>query len=185
MDRTFACPECGNELRLKGLSAGRQVRCGWCSTFVEVPFLPRSAGMTRSRGGRGRRPAWVPWAWAALAVAGVLIVVLGARHTIRARERQRVERSLAERISAAENDEDAGQLDQAVSGYDEAIQVAESADGPGSSRVEDLRKRRDTDREAIRAGAARRRLSPGRDQPPRGRRRGPGAPGPRPPRPAD
>jgi hypothetical protein len=142
MDRTFACPECGNELQLKGLTPGREVRCGWCSTFVEVPFLPRSPGKPRFRG-QARRPAWVPWAWGGLALAGVLIVILGTRHSIRVHERRKVEANLAELTTTAEDAEKAGHLDQAIIDYDTAIQATRAADGPKSQRADDLRQHRD------------------------------------------
>jgi hypothetical protein len=141
MDRTFACPECGNEVALKGLSPGRQVRCGWCNTWVEVPFLPRSV-RSPSRSGR-RRPAWAPWAWAALAIVGLLIVALGVRHSARVRVRKEFERTLSELTAAAAADEEAGRFEQAVAGYDQAIREAGRGESPGSPRAADLRGRRD------------------------------------------
>ena len=65
---SFACPECGNKLALKGTTAGRQVRCGWCETWVEIPFLPRAMVPRWARFSRGRRPRWVAWTWGGLAI---------------------------------------------------------------------------------------------------------------------
>src|SRR5260370_10276102 len=77
MDGTFACPECGCEICLRGLSPGRQVVCDWCKSLVEVPYIPRADQIkrmrrdrTRARAHRLRLPAW---AWA---VAGLLSVAI-------------------------------------------------------------------------------------------------------------
>src|SRR4051812_22411098 len=88
MDGGFACPECGCEICPAGLSPGRQVRCGWCRTWVEVPFIPRadqikSLRRFRETSRRGRWPLWAKCAVAALAlaiaVAGVVRVVRSHR----------------------------------------------------------------------------------------------------------
>ena len=44
MDGSFACPECGSDVEVRGLAPGRQVRCGFCHRLLEVPYLPRAAG---------------------------------------------------------------------------------------------------------------------------------------------
>ena len=142
MGETFACPECGTELHLKGLTPGRQVRCGWCDTSVEVPYLPRAA-RRGAHGAWGSRPAWVPWAWALLAVMGVVIVGAGSRRTIRAREQARVEHALADLTTAAEEAERAGQFDQARASFDEALGVAGQLRRDREARLDTLRKRRD------------------------------------------
>ena len=142
MGETFACPECGTELHLRGLTPGRQVRCGWCDTWVEVPYLPRAA-QRGSRRTRGSRPAWLPWAWVALAVAGVVIVGAGVRRAVRAREQAQVENSLADRTTAAEAAERAGRFDEARATFEEALTVAGQLRYGGAERLETLRKRRD------------------------------------------
>ena len=43
MDGSFACPECGTDVEVRGLAPGRQVRCGFCHRLLEVPYLPRAA----------------------------------------------------------------------------------------------------------------------------------------------
>ena len=73
MDGSFACPECGSDVEVRGLAPGRQVRCGFCHRLLEVPYLPRAAervvetpsvrasemgrlGMGRARRAAGRGP---------------------------------------------------------------------------------------------------------------------------------
>ena len=58
MDGSFACPECGSDVEVRGLAPGRQVRCGFCHRLLEVPYLPRAAGPSWKRR-RFARPKWV------------------------------------------------------------------------------------------------------------------------------
>src|SRR5690349_15488757 len=113
MGGTFACPECGNEVELKGTSPGRQVRCGWCETWGEGPFLPRSVGAPRRKRFRGRRPRWVAWAWAGLALLGVVVLAVGTSRVLRSQDRARRERALAALVATADDDERAGRLEEA------------------------------------------------------------------------
>ena len=36
MDGSFACPECGSDVEVRGLAPGRQVRCEFCHRLLEV-----------------------------------------------------------------------------------------------------------------------------------------------------
>ncbi|WP_406697501.1 hypothetical protein V5E97_01455 [Singulisphaera sp. Ch08] len=119
---SFACPECGNELTLKGTSAGRQLRCNWCETWVEVPFLPRAV-VRRTRFSRGR-PRWVAWTWWGLAALTLLLVVFGTRGILRTRNRQRIERNLTARIADATAEERAGRFEAAVKSIHAALAEA-------------------------------------------------------------
>src|SRR4051794_22333962 len=79
MDGSYACPECGSSVEVRGLAPGRQVRCGFCQRLLEIPYLPRVpvAPWKRRRYGR---PKWVPWAWSALAVvAAVVLIAISGR----------------------------------------------------------------------------------------------------------
>src|SRR4051794_37748448 len=81
MDGAFACPDCGCEIRLTGLSPGRMVPCDWCGATVEVPFLPRADQIKRLRRRReSRRRRRTYWAWVGLGatVLAVLIVIAEA-----------------------------------------------------------------------------------------------------------
>lgn len=93
MDEAFACPDCGTIVEIKGLAPGRQVRCDFCRRLLEVPYLPRVAelGWKRRRFGR---PWWVVWAWTALGLLGVLIVVIAAVRFLDRRERTALARSI-------------------------------------------------------------------------------------------
>lgn len=139
---SFACPECGNELKLKGTTAGRQLRCGWCETWVEVPFLPRAV-VRRARFSRGRRPKWVAWAWGGVAVVTLLLVVAGARGILRARSRQRIEGRLTALVAAAEAEENAARFDAAVKAIQDAIAEAARLDSLRPARLEELQNLRD------------------------------------------
>lgn len=139
---SFACPECGNELRLKGTTAGRQLRCGWCETWVEVPFLPRAV-IRRARFSKGRRPKWVLWAWAGVAVVALLVAVFGTRGVLKARNRHQVEGNLVALITEAEAEEHAGRFDAAVRAIQEALAQAARLDSPRSARLTELRQLRD------------------------------------------
>src|SRR3954470_18197601 len=99
MGGTFACPECGNPVELKGLAPGREVRCGWCRTRVEVPFLPRAAGRRRSSSGRRRAPRWARWAWPVVGLAAILLVAAGTGRMFLRRTRQ-VHAEALERLTA-------------------------------------------------------------------------------------
>lgn len=137
MDRggTFACPECGNELALKGNSAGRQIRCGWCETWVEIPFLPRAV-VRRARFSRGRRPRWVVWAWGGIAILTVLTVMFGANRVIRDRSRHRIEQRLAGLMARAEAAESEGRFGEAVAAIQEAVRAGSQLRDGQSERLQ-------------------------------------------------
>ena len=82
MDGSFACPECGTDVEVQGLSPGRQVRCGFCHRLLEVPYLPRAAGAPWKRR-RFARPMWVAWAWVGLSLLLVVILAAGAVQFLR------------------------------------------------------------------------------------------------------
>lgn len=146
MDRggSFACPECGAELALKGTTAGRQIRCGWCETWVEIPFLPRAvASRARFARGRSRRPAWVVWAWGGVAVLAVLVATFGANRWVRVRSRVRAEQRLAGLMAEAEAAEREGRFDEAVAAIQGAVRETGRAGSPVKDRRPELQQRRD------------------------------------------
>jgi hypothetical protein len=145
MDGTFACPECGNTLELTGLSAGRQIRCGWCRTWVEVPYLPRTVRPKQARRGLRwkRKSPWVRWAWIGTAFLAVLIVMAGVNRMIRARSRSAHEKVMAELIASADADDRAGQYDQALDAIQRALVEAGRIEPLDTARIEELRQRRD------------------------------------------
>jgi hypothetical protein len=145
MDGSFACPECGNTLELTGLSAGREVCCGWCRTWVEVPYLPRTVRPKRSRrGARWKRErSWVRWAWIGASVLAVLIVATGANRMIRSRSRSAREKVMAALIASADAGVRAGQFDQALASIQGALVEAGRIEPLDTARIEELRRRRD------------------------------------------
>lgn len=143
MDGSFACPECGTELTLKGLSPGRQVRCGWCETWVEVPFLPRAGTKPRFRRTQAEKRRRAILAWGLLGVAGLLLAAVTTARLVRSQGRARVEKALAESIDSAKAFEGSGQLDEARAELEKALKTLEAL-GPGqATRIEALRHQRD------------------------------------------
>src|SRR4051812_44015087 len=86
MEGTFACPECGAEIHLKGVSPGRLTRCGWCTSWVEVPFIPRADQIKRRRpasakGFKAVKRWWRRWPlWSRVSVV-VLLAALAVALT--------------------------------------------------------------------------------------------------------
>ncbi|MHC5542617.1 hypothetical protein ACYOEI_30700, partial [Singulisphaera rosea] len=140
---SFACPECGTEFTLEGLTPGRQVRCRWCEAWVEVPFLPRAGTKPRFRQTQVEKRRRAILAWGILGVAGVLLVVITTARLVQSRGRAKVEQALAESIDSAKAFEGSGQLDEARAELDKAVKELEAL-GPGhSARLEGLRHQRD------------------------------------------
>ena len=115
MEGVFACPDCGSEIQVQGLSPGREMRCDWCSARVEVPFIPRAEQIKRLRTiGRGRRRFWPRWVWCLVGLLCVMIVAAGLNRWIQARWRSDESDSLAKLIAISEKAEKAGRLDDAL-----------------------------------------------------------------------
>jgi hypothetical protein len=144
MGGSFACPECGNPVKLSGLTPGRQVCCDWCRTWVEVPFLPRVAGRGRGESARKRgRPKWAAWAWGGLAVLTLVLTTAGVGRMIQSRSRRVHEQALCRLSKDARRDERAGRLGVALAAVEAAL-VEAARIGPGkSARLDELRSWRD------------------------------------------
>jgi hypothetical protein len=141
MDEAFACPDCGTIVEIKGLAPGRQVRCDFCHRLLEVPYLPRVAelGWKRRRFGR---PWWVVWAWSALGLLGVAIVVIAAVQFLDRWERTALARSIDRLIASSQTREEAGQRDQAVVDLDSAINLCPPDSAQHRELLRQLRSRR-------------------------------------------
>lgn len=144
MDGTFACPECGCEIRLKGLSPGREVRCGWCQAWVVVPFLPRADQIKRMRGhrARGRRRRLPVWVWAAAGVLSVAIAVAAASRVVRSRWRSADAEAIARLVETSRQAEAAGRLDEALAAMEGALTLARRVE-PASAAHDDFRRQRE------------------------------------------
>jgi len=141
MDGSFACPECGSEVQVRGLAPGRQVRCGFCHTLLEVPYLPRAADAPWKRR-RFVRPRWVKWAWAALALIGTVVLVAGCWRFLKRQYDSYQERSVTQLLESSRRHEAGGRLGQALIDLDAALELAGRA-GPGArSRVSQEQKKR-------------------------------------------
>lgn len=143
MQGSFACPECGCEIHLTGLSPGRTVRCGWCDSLVEVPFIPRADQIVRSRS-RSRVPWWAWPVWARVSVA-ILCVALAAAvlaRLVRARWQSADEEELARMVATSAAAEKAGRLGDALVELQSAL-VRAARMSPPPAGVEDLRRQRD------------------------------------------
>ena len=143
MSDVFACPECGRELEIEGLSAGREVQCEGCSTWVEVPFLPRATGWKRGR----RPPRRSPWASktlrGAIVFASVVLMGLMATKMIGGRVRSGNERVLAELMASADEAESSRRYDIAFREIAGAVAHARTFEPEGSERLAELERRRD------------------------------------------
>ncbi|HEX8203879.1 MAG TPA: hypothetical protein VF590_25615 [Isosphaeraceae bacterium] len=96
MVRGFACPECGAEVAPKGLSPGRQVRCPDCSTWVEVPFIPRQGGTSRrSKRLRRKDQVLIGLGWTLGVLVALAALVLGIRNWHRTQVRHASEEQAA------------------------------------------------------------------------------------------
>ena len=143
MDGTFACPECGAEVVVSGVSPGRQVRCTGCSTLVEVPFLPRDGGWTRPRF-RKRRPAWlIRVGWATVGLGAILVAIVAAGRIAGEKARARRNADLREIVRAADEAEAAGRPGRALSEVEAAIRFLERLGPEGNARRAALAGRRD------------------------------------------
>ncbi len=145
MTGTFACPECGVEVTLRGATPGREVQCARCSTWVEVPYLPRAGVWTRPRF-RRRRPSWaLPLAWAAVGLLAAIVAVVAAGRFAASRSRAARESTLAEILAAADAAEVAGRADRALSEVEAALALLRSGGEAARDRdrVVELARRRD------------------------------------------
>jgi hypothetical protein len=142
MGGSFACPECGSRLALEGRTPGRRVRCEWCRTWVEVPYLPRI--------GRGRRPVrvqsipgWATWAWTGIALAALGLMVLGTVRILRAQSHHVRERALAQLCRAAEDDERQERFGPALASLEAAAVMAADLEPRDEARLARLQNWRD------------------------------------------
>ena len=149
MQGSFACPECGCEIRPTGLSPGRQVRCGWCDSLVEVPFFPRADQIVRSRRARrrGRNPwwawrSWPVWARVAVTLLSAAVVVALAHRVVVSRWQSADETALAQMVETSTKAEKAGRLGDALMELQSVLARAERMATPPHG-IDELRRRRD------------------------------------------
>jgi hypothetical protein len=143
MDGVFACPKCGYELKAKGLAAGRMVRCDWCESRVEVPFLPRVAPAAAKRRKSRRPPPWLLALWAGVSVLAVVVLTLVAANWMHARANLIHEKRVSGLLRSAESDEQAGRLGDAVAELEAALALLREMGPASSARVAELSARRD------------------------------------------
>ncbi len=127
MNGSFACPECGGIVELRGLAPGRQVRCGFCQQLLEVPYLPRVPGASRNR--RRSWPRWAIWAWLAIGLSLAAILTWGSVRFWRKDQQSRRAASIHRMIASSEAHEQAGHLGEALIDLDAALELARSAEG--------------------------------------------------------
>ncbi len=180
MGGSFACPECGQGIKLTGLTPGREVICPACSTLVEVPYLPRvqarPARWSLPGAGRGRRGSrrWgmaaqerrrLRWALALGAVLAIALTTWWAVGSIGSRARSDRERVLDELIAASDAARAVGNPGGAFREIEAAVILARKMDPDGSPRRDALVARRDA---AARAEVAARLAALGTLEPDRG-----------------
>ena len=132
MDGVFACPDCGSEIRLKGLSPGRRVHCEWCEALVEVPYIPRAEQITRKRSGRAsrRRKRWPAWANVGVTIltAAIALALLG--RVFRGRWVSAQCEALSRLVESSRQAEEAGRLDKALAEIEAAVALGRNLTPP-------------------------------------------------------
>ena len=141
MDGSFACPECGSEVEVRGLAPGRQVRCGFCHRLLEVPYLPRAAEAPWKRRSF-TRPRWVRWAWIGLSALLVVILAGGVFKFLRRKYDSIQDRSIQQLLDSSQHHEGEGRLGEALIDLDAALDLAEKAGPDWSNRLALQRTRR-------------------------------------------
>jgi hypothetical protein len=143
MDDAFACPECSAPVQIAGLAPGRQVRCGFCGRLLEVPYLPRVV-KTDWRRRRFGRPWWVAWAWAGLALAAAVVLLISIVQMLARHERASLERSIADLVASSQAAEAGGNLAKALVDLDAAIalRAGSGSETAGHQQLQSLRERR-------------------------------------------
>jgi hypothetical protein len=141
MDGSFACPECGSEVEVRGVAPGRNVRCAFCHRLLEVPFLPRAADLSWKRK-RFARPRWLSWAWAALGLVSAVVVVAGAWHLANRQFTSYQERSINHLLESSRKHEANGRFSEALIDLDAALGIAREAGPVMLERLGPERKKR-------------------------------------------
>ena len=143
MTGVFACPECGSKLAVEATSAGREIQCEECLTWVEVPFLPRTISPRRGSRSAGRSPWDSNALRAAIVFASVVLLALLATRMIGGRVRSDRERVLAELVTSAEQAESSKRYDVALREIEGALAHARTFEREGSAKLRELAGRRD------------------------------------------
>ncbi|OJW18725.1 MAG: hypothetical protein BGO49_23695 [Planctomycetales bacterium 71-10] len=126
MDGAFACPECGQDVEVRSPGPGRQVRCSFCNTLIEVPFLPRVEGAWKRR--RFGRPWWWAWAWWGVALSVIGLAAVAAAQAIVRGERAARARTIERLLDSSKSHEADGRIDLALMDLDTALQTATGDD---------------------------------------------------------
>jgi len=140
MDGEFACPECGQIVKVRGLAPGRQVRCSFCKQLLEVPFLPRAQGKWKRA--TNSRPWWVVWAWVGVGFVAVATLATAAMQLILSQERAARARTIERLLVSSKAHESAGRFDMALLDLDTALEYLPSAVETPDRGNETLRDRR-------------------------------------------
>lgn len=122
MDGEFACPQCGQAVKVRRPGPGRQARCRFCNSLIEVPFLPRVDGAWKRR--RFSRPRWVPWAWAGIVLAVASLIATAAVQGLVRRDRAARLGTVERLIDSSRAHESEGRFDLALLDLDSALKVA-------------------------------------------------------------
>jgi hypothetical protein len=117
-------------VEVRGLAPGRQVRCGFCHSLIEVPYLPRAADAPwrRRRFTRSRRATI---AWGALAALAAALLVTAAFHLLKRKYDSYHERAIDRLFASSRRNEAEGRLGDALVDLDTGLQLAAHA-GPSS-----------------------------------------------------
>jgi hypothetical protein len=122
MDGAFTCPRCGQDIEAPSPGPGRQVRCSFCNTLVEVPFLPRVEGEWKRQ--RFGRPWWWTWAWWLIALSVMALVAVFAARTLIQGEHAARLGAIRRLIDSSKVHESDGRVDLALRDLDTALRAA-------------------------------------------------------------
>jgi hypothetical protein len=147
MDGSFACPECGGTIEVRGLSPGRLTRCDFCNRLVEIPFIPRITDPRWHRL-RSRRSRWLILGWSAIVVGLVAIVIGGTSRLLTRRDRLARLETINRLTQSAARQRAAGAYGLALVDLDSAIALLQCMD-PTNSRSDIASLRRVREKTAL------------------------------------
>ena len=126
MDGSFACPECGCVINLIRLAPGREVRCDWCQTWVETPYLQRAEPIRRMRSNRAwkHRRRWPAWARPVAVILILAITLASASRLVRSRWHSAEAEALTRLIDSSREAERQGRYAEALATIEGALTLA-------------------------------------------------------------
>ncbi len=127
MEGTFACPECGQDVRITGLAPGRRVLCSFCGQVLEVPFLPRATSDWKRK--RFTRPRWFVWGCFGLGLLTLTAMTAGLTRFLGHRRNSQHAHAVQGLLVDSRAKEKSGKLGPALVDLDAALDLARQSPG--------------------------------------------------------